>query len=267
MAEARLHIAFIGAGRLAYHLAQALHQQGHKIELVFSRQHDNAQDLAEQLGAMPTHSLDLVPSTFDLYILAVPDQAIGSVAAQLAPQIGRTARVVHTSGGTPSRLLAQHFRQYGVFYPLQTFTKEKAVNFSQVPIAVHANSSQLLVILEETARQLTEQVFQLDDQQRSLLHLAAVFANNFSNHLFDLAQQLLATQDMSFDLLRNIILETARKVQDQDPAQTQTGPALRGDKTTIRRHLQLLADHPEWMAIYRLLTHSINPDVLDDEKN
>jgi predicted short-subunit dehydrogenase-like oxidoreductase (DUF2520 family) len=145
----------------------------------------------------------------------------------------------------------------GVFYPLQTFSKSQAVDFRQIPIAIEANSAEDSAVIKSIADRLTEKVIELTSAQRKTLHVAAVFACNFTNHLFAISQELLQKDNLDFDLLRPLIAETAGKIQLNDPVTVQTGPAFREDKEIINSHLEMLRENPELMDIYEKLSQSI----------
>lgn len=250
-------VVLIGAGNVGWHLGHALLEAGVVITQVFSRQVEKSAMLAKAIDAEFISNLKEVSPEADLFLLAVQDDAIESVAMQLVDHIGKHALICHTSGATPSNILTKFTKRSGVFYPLQTLSKEKVVNFREIPICITANAKADEEDLFALANRLSSAVFIIDDAQRATLHLAAVFANNFSNHLFTIAQQLLANQNLSLDLLRPLIKETAAKIQVHDPGSMQTGPAVRGDMQTIERHLKALKDYPEFQKIYQLLSLSI----------
>ncbi len=247
-------IILIGAGNVGYHLGKRLYEKGLHMDQVFSRTVEKANILAKIVGAQAITDLADVHSDADLYILAVHDSAIADVAAKL-PAKGKL--VVHTSGATPSSVLAPHFERFGIFYPLQTFSVSRMVDFEQIPICVYACQESDLQLLENLAKQISPKVYRIDDAQRATLHVAAVFVNNFTNHLFQVGYDILEKENLPFDLLRPLIRETAEKVQEHLPARMQTGPAIRGDESTIRRHLAYLEKYPEYRSLYELLTGSI----------
>ncbi len=243
----------VGAGNLGSHLGKALLAAGVPVIQAFSR----FREKAAAVGAPYVTSLEKIDPTAGLYLLAVADDAIGPVAGQLAGRIRPDAIVAHTSGATPSTVLRPLFAHYGVFYPVQTFSRERAVDFRQLPICLHASGAEDLEVLTSVARALTDQVHTLDDEQRAVLHVAAVWVNNFANHLFAVADDILTREGLPFDLLRPLLLETASKAVQHAPAAVQTGPAARGDRRTIERHLAFLEKYPEYSALYRQLTEAI----------
>jgi len=249
-----MHITFIGSGNVATHLGAAFKNAGHKIVQVYSRNAQNAALLAYHIGADAIESLDNIDNNTDIFILSVSDDAIAGIAQQLAKY---DKLIVHTSGATSMYNLTAFTDKAGVFYPLQTFSKTKAVDFRSVPICIEGTDETITQTLKELAQTISNKVYLVDSSQRRTLHLAAVFACNFPNYLYRVAQGLLAEQNMDFDLLRPLILETAEKVQEQFPADVQTGPAIRGDQNTILNHLQMLKTEPELEQLYRLLSQGI----------
>jgi len=259
----RESIFLIGAGNLGYHLGRHLVGQGCRVTGVFSRSIEKAGALSEATGIPHCHTYTHIDPDADIYLLAVNDQAIAPVARSLY-QLGiRDKLLVHTSGATPSTVLRPFSTRYGVFYPLQTFSRERSVNFSKIPLCIQANREEDEATLTRLGAELSEAVYRIDDRERAVLHVAAVFVNNFVNHLFEVGYQILEEEALSFDLLRPLIEETAAKVQSNRPADMQTGPAARGDQATIDRHLEYLEDQAQLQDLYRLLSRHINPEKLD----
>jgi predicted short-subunit dehydrogenase-like oxidoreductase (DUF2520 family) len=249
-----MRITIIGSGNVATHLAAAFKNAGHSIVQVYSRDLQNASLLAYHVRAEATDSLDQIDPETDLFVIAVKDDAIETIASELAKY---DKLMVHTSGATDLQVLLNHTKNTGVFYPLQTFSKTKEVNFNAVPLCIEGADEQITSKLNELAYTITQNVYRINSAERKTLHLAAVFACNFPNYLYYLSQQLLAEQQLPFDLLRPLILETAEKVQEQLPAGVQTGPAIRNDEKTMAAHLQQLGEKPELQELYRLLSQGI----------
>ena len=249
-------VSMIGAGNVAHHMSLALHQAGVRIVQVYSRNIEKAKALGDLVSAGALNDPALLKPV-DLVIVAVSDQAIPEVITMLSRFLPADSLVVHTSGATPSALIASHFSRYGVFYPPQTFSIHREVSFREVPICIHAGNETDMHELELLGKRIGGSVHQLDDSQRQWLHLTAVVVNNFPNHLYAIAEQVLKDHGLPFDLLKPLILETARKVQDHSPADMQTGPARRGDQATIDSHLHLLEVYPQLKEVYETLTESI----------
>jgi predicted short-subunit dehydrogenase-like oxidoreductase (DUF2520 family) len=252
-----MKIVLLGSGRLAWHLGPALQEAGAHILQVYSRDEQHAKNLAERLGVASSAQISQLSKLADLYIIAVSDIAIVDLAKELVVQISSLQKVVHTSGATPGTVLEPYFKQYGVFYPLHSFTKEKAVDFSKIPLCIDANESELARTLNQLAQKLGEEVYRLNDAQRAQLHLAAVFANNFVNHILGISHHILAEAGISKNILQNIIKETILKLESADAADSQTGPAIRGDWPTLVRHEKLLSNQPGALELYRKLSDSI----------
>jgi len=253
-------IVLIGAGNVGFHLGKRFHECGLKILQVFSRKKTKATKLAKAIGAIPISNLDQLNITADIYIVAVHDSAIESVGLQISKKVSDKL-IVHTSGATPSTVFKGVFKNYGVFYPLQTFSISRAIDFENIPICIDSSRKKNRIFLTNLANQISSKVYPIDDKQRSILHVAAVFVNNFANHLFHIGQDIVKQENIDFDLLRPLILETALKVQKHNAKDMQTGPAKRGDQDTIDRHLSYLKQHPSYKELYKQLTQSINPSL------
>ncbi len=251
-----IKIGLIGLGNAGSQLARALHRKHLGLHAVFTRDEQKASSIGRRMRIFYTHDLSAIPKGLDLYILAVSDSAITEVAAQLAKVIG-DANVVHISGAASSKTLAPFFKSYGVFYPLQTLTKGRKIKFKEIPICIEANNEPLKSMLLDLARGLSEKVYFINDEERAWLHVTAVMVNNFTNHLYSLAEKITNDKDLSFDLLRPLILETASKVQKMDPKDAQTGPAARGDQKTIEAHMEKLEQYPDILKVYEVLTKSL----------
>ncbi|MCC6723125.1 MAG: DUF2520 domain-containing protein [Saprospiraceae bacterium] len=256
-----MKIVLIGAGNVATHLGRALVEVGEEIVQVFSRSILKAGQLAEALNAPSyTNSMEGLNPNADLYLVAVHDSAIGEVAAGLGKNGIWKKLVAHTSGATPMQVFreaAPQLEHIGVFYPLQTFSKIKETDFSEIPICVDAAQKEDLEVLTALAQKISANVYGIDDAQRATLHLAAVFVNNFTNHLFAIGESIVKKGDLPFQILLPLIKETVAKLEAGSPKDMQTGPAVRHDEATISRHLQQLEGQSEVQEIYRLLTQNI----------
>lgn len=249
-----MRITLIGSGNVATHMGAAFKNAGHRIVQVYSRNEHNAALLAYHIGAEAISDLNNINPETDIFIISVSDDAIAGITEQLAPY---DKLIIHTSGATDLYTLLAFTDHAGVFYPLQTFSKTKEVDFRAVPLCIEGADEAIVKTLKELAQSISNNVYTISSTQRKTLHLAAVFACNFPNYLYHIAQDLLAKQNIQFDLLRPLILETAEKVQQQFPADVQTGPAVRRDAKTIDAHLQQLKGEPELEQLYRLLSQGI----------
>jgi Uncharacterized conserved protein len=259
-----MKIAIIGAGRIAWHLGKRLRGKGLPVSQVVSRTAQHAEALAEHLRCEWADSpADILPDA-DWVIMAVRDDAIESVAQAFSPHVSK-ALVTHTSGGTAGSVLAPYFKRYGVFYPLQSFSMEHTPVWSKIPFCVDAQSDEDVLLLKKIAKTIGNLVYRVNDEQRAKLHVAAVFANNFANRCFAIAEKVLDENGLPFELLHPLMEETLAKALQDSPARMQTGPAMRGDVETVRRHLELLANHRYWQRIYREMSLNINPDLMRDE--
>jgi predicted short-subunit dehydrogenase-like oxidoreductase (DUF2520 family) len=245
----------IGAGNVATQLGIALKDKGFPIVQVYSRTLQAAQALAGKLQANYTHQLPNIDREADLYLFAVKDAALPEIINTFPPVAGLC---VHTAGSVPMDVFKNSaVARYGVFYPLQTFDKNRPVSFESVPIFTEANSMEDEHRLETLALTLSGKVTPLSSEKRKYLHLAAVFACNFTNHLYNIAAQILEKQNIDWNVLLPLIEETAAKVRTLPPRDAQTGPAVRRDKPVIEKHLEMLGDDPAKQEIYRVLSRDI----------
>jgi len=243
-------VVLIGSGNVAKHLHDVF-SVSETIELaqVVGR---NEMVLKDFGNAVKTTTDFSKIEESDIYIIAVSDDAIASVSKKLGKTKGL---VVHTSGGKSIAILQNHIRN-GVFYPLQTFSKNRKVDFNKVPICVEANSDSDLKLLKELALHISEKVFEVSSEQRKALHLSAVFVNNFTNHLYYVGNRICEEHQLPFEILYPLIEETVHKLSDLSPRDAQTGPARRGDTKTVNAHLNQLKKLDE-NEIYALLSQSI----------
>lgn len=248
-------ITIIGSGNLGHHLAIHLHRAGYIITQVFSQHISNAESTAQLVGAGATDSLNNLNSDTDICFICVKDDLIEVVASAIQMQ-GKI--IAHTSASVSSQVLQQSSSDYGVFYPLQTFSKNRPVDFSSIPVFIEGSNERTKQILLEVAKTLSKEVHQADGRKRLALHVAAVFANNFSNHLFAVAEKIVQKEGIPFRLLLPLINETIGKIQQYSPAEMQTGPAIRNDKTTIQKHLDYLAEEKNLQQLYELLSKDIS---------
>ncbi|MGE0089427.1 MAG: Rossmann-like and DUF2520 domain-containing protein [Bacteroidales bacterium] len=247
-------IVILGAGNVATHLSLALYKSNNKISFIYNRTISSAKELALKLKADYSDDINKIPDDADLYIISVKDDAIEEIAKKLKK---RNGIVVHTAGGIALDVLANTTENYGVFYPLQTFTKKRSVDLSEVPILVEANNEITKNKLIQLAQHITMNVFEINSEKRKMIHLAAVFSCNFVNHMYTISSQLMKNSESSFDLLKPLVIETVNKAIDMQPENAQTGPALRNDKKVMENHLKMLSEYPEFEKIYRFVSDSI----------
>jgi len=245
-----IKITIIGSGNVAQHLIDAF-AKSKAIEIiqVFSR---NQKQIIPKLDSSKITNDWNALAEADLYIIAVSDDAITEVSSQLP---FKNRLVVHTSGSASLTSLDNKNRK-GVFYPLQTFTKGKAIDFKTIPLCLETELEDDYMILEKAASSISENIYAIDSHQRKALHVAAVFVNNFTNYLYQLGNEICLENHVSFDILKPLILETAEKVLMLSPKDAQTGPAKRNDISTIDAHESFLSDENK-STIYKILTQSI----------
>lgn len=252
--EEQKNVCIIGAGRVATHLATALSARGYAVRAVLSRTLSSAAALAEKVGAEAVTDAAALPDS-DTYIYSVSDDAIPALASRIS-RLRPSALHVHTSGSTPISVFENE--HCGVLYPLQTFSWGKEVDFRAVPCFVEGCNESSLAAVTALAGDLSDRVSRLDSRQRLTLHLAAVFASNFTNHCYAIAERLLNEgAGLDFSLLLPLIDETAAKVHALPPCRAQSGPASRGDAAIMQRHLALLEEAPAWREIYKEMSDSI----------
>lgn len=245
-----INVSIVGSGNLATQLGLALIKSGHRIVEVYSKNNKNAIELATKLNCDTTESLDQLKKV-DLVIIAVKDDVITEVSEKIK------LPAVHTSGIKSLNDLRNLNYPKGVFYPLQTFSKNKNISFKNIPICIESESSDFLSLLENLAKSLSDKVYHLDKNKRAQLHVSAVIACNFSNMLYQFAYEHCQNNDIPFEILHSLIYETANKIKFDKPKNLQTGPAKRKDIITIKNHLDLLENNKELKEAYQLLTNSI----------
>lgn len=252
-----MRITIIGAGRVAYHLARVLSVQ-HEIVQIYSRTLEKAQQLADQFQAQAIERPEQLDNYVDLVIIAVSDQSIAMVIEQIHPYLPNNL-ILHTSGSTHLDVLKQIHVRAGVFYPLQTFSLEREINWENTPLFIEAHDREDQNILQNLANSLSSRVYLYSSEQRLSLHLAAVFACNFSNYCYDMAKQVVDAQQVDFGLLYPLILETAKKATQNDPRQMQTGPAMRGDQNILNMHQSMLeqSQRSDLAEVYALMSQQI----------
>lgn len=259
-------IIFIGAGNLATNLAKALYRKGFRIVQIYSRTQAAAAALAQAVEAEYTTCLATVAADARLYIVSLTDTAFLQLLPRIVEGKHPDALWTHTAGSVPMDVWKRHVAHYGVFYPLQTFSKQREVDFSAIPIFVEGATPDDTAFLKAVGATLSGNVREVSSEQRKCIHLAAVFSCNFVNHLYALASDLLKKYDLPFNVMLPLIDETARKVHMLDPHVAQTGPAVRYDQCIIGKHFQFLAGEPQMQEIYHLLSESIHRSAVGAKK-
>lgn len=248
-------ITLIGAGNVATHLGKALRNKGFIINQVYSKTIENAAVLATEVGANFCDKINEITNKSDIYLVCIKDDAIASFLEQLNIK-GKL--IVHTSGSIGLDVFTTNgFEKYGIFYPLQTFSKNKALNLLEVPFCIEGNDTETENELTKLAKTISNNVYKIDTEQRKKIHLAAVFACNFSNYMYTIANDILTKNNIDFELLKPLICETANKIKNNSPKAMQTGPAKRNDEEVIKNHLKMLSEHSEYQKIYQLISDNI----------
>jgi predicted short-subunit dehydrogenase-like oxidoreductase (DUF2520 family) len=252
-----MDVSFIGSGNLAWHLAPALDNAGYVVREVYSRNPRHAEALTERLyQADVKASLDFSTSKSGLFIIATSDDAIQQVARDIV--LPDDATLVHCSGSQPLSILQfAAAAQTGVFYPLQSFTRSKRVDFKTIPLFVESSTDVAERQLLTLARALSQKVRKITSEERKALHVAAVFASNFPNHMLSMAKSILKANSLEFELLKPLIRETVEKALTLDPEQAQTGPAVRGDLEVLDRHMEFLQEDEKMAEVYRVISQHI----------
>ncbi len=244
------NIILVGSGNVATHLGIALQNCNYKIVQVYSRSIENAKKLAQKLNTNFTNDLTQL-KTADLIIVSVNDDAISTILSKL-----KNIAIAHTSGSIGMDIFELNFSDFGVFYPLQTFNKDVKLTISEIPFCIEGNSKAFEKELIEIAKNLSSNVTTMNSEQRKQLHIAAVFACNFSNHMYSIADDLLAEKDIDFKLLLPLINQTAKKLVDNKPSEMQTGPAKRKDIKIIQEHINFIQQE-DIKELYQKISNSI----------
>ena len=245
-----IKIVLLGAGNVGTHLCRALqNKEGLEIIQWYNRSLNSLEKELVQF-AVTQNLNDIIEA--DLYIISVSDTAIPAISKALE---GKNGLIAHTAGSIPMEVLGEH-QNHGIFYPLQTFSKQKEVDFNQIPLCLEANQPENLNLLKKVAQSLGGPVHLIDSAQRKALHVAAVFVNNFTNHLYTIGEELCKAHKVPFSVLQPLIAETADKIKHLPPSAAQTGPAARGDRKILKDHLQYLTKESH-QKLYQLISASI----------
>jgi predicted short-subunit dehydrogenase-like oxidoreductase (DUF2520 family) len=262
-----MKVCFIGSGRLATHLSVRMREVGFEIVQVYSRTERSARLLSEELGCAFTTCAKQLTNEADLYVCALKDSVIEEVLDQ-AVEVLKNKILVHTAGSIPATILAKYTDQFGVIYPLQSFSIGKNVDFSKIPVFIEGSSAYVVENLRLISEKISGKVYEMSSEDRKKMHLAAVFVSNFSNHVYALGDQLVKSAGVPFDVLLPLIEETAEKVHVMNPVDAQSGPAVRNDQNVMSEHLKMLESTPQLKRVYEVMSDSIRQlSILKEEKN
>lgn len=248
-----MNVVIIGTGNVGSMIGRLCIKAGHNISQIYSRTALHAQKAANEFGAVAVNTIDDISKDADLYIICIPDKVLTEEKLELSVP-GKL--VVHTAGSVSYNVLLHYSNRVGVLYPLQSISSSDT-SLPEIPFLVDANAPEDRQILLSFAKDLSGNASIISNQERGKIHLAAVFVNNFTNHLFEIAQQLCEENSVDFNLLLPLIKNTVQKLEHSKAAENQTGPALRRDDPTIQKHMQMLNHHPEYQKLYSMLSESI----------
>ena len=252
-----IKIDFIGAGNLAWNLAPALERAGASVRNIYSRNPENAKKLAAKLyEGQVKEDLDFSDENADILIIAISDDNIEEVVKELI--LPEDVVLAHTSGTKPLNILGYSATpNIGVFYPLQTFTKQQQVDFKTIPILIEGDNKHTIKSLSTLARLISAEVKEISSDQRQQIHLAAVFASNFSNWMLTQAEEILKDSNLDLSILHSLIAQSVNNVIQTGPINAQTGPAKRSDFEVLDSHMELLNGKPELQDLYKIITKQI----------
>lgn len=256
-----MNVVFIGAGNLATRLSLEMHKVGMSIRQVYSHTRQSAETLASRFGCEWTTAPEEIVADGDVYVFSLKDAVLPEILSKVTPN---NALWVHTAGSVPMNIFEGHALRYGVLYPLQTFSKVREIDFNAIPLFIEANTPEDIKFLQNIATALSQKVQVLSSEKRKVLHLAAVFACNFTNHMYALAAGLMEEQSLPFDYLLPLIDETAAKAHAMPPQQAQTGPAIRYDLNVIQKHIDMLSSD-RLKELYEMISKSIHKEAIKDE--
>lgn len=250
----KYNLSFAGAGNVAGALCHAMHRAGHNIIRIVSISSGYAKSLASDCMAEWSEKT-VFDNQSDVIIVAVPDNSLRDVLSEI--RCDRNTLVVHTAGSYGLDIFPDHIRYRGVFYPLQTFSKGRETDFKGLPFLLEASDEGSFRILEELTLSLDSEIHRVDVERRKRVHLAAVFICNFTNHMLTAGKEISGVADIPFDWFEPLIRETVSKAVANGPEVSQTGPAIRNDRNTIEKHLELLSSSPHFKKLYYEVTESI----------
>ena len=255
-----MKVTLIGAGNLATQLGKSLKKAGVIISQVYSRTEDSARTLGELLEAEWLTDIKALHDETDIYIFSVKDSVLCELISEVCK--GRGDKLfLHTAGSMPMSCFEGKAQHYGVFYPMQTFSKTKDIDFELIPVFIEGNSIETEDVIRSLANKLTQRVIRLSSADRKYLHLAAVWACNFTNYCYTVASDILGEHGIPFDVMLPLINETTEKIKKISPKEVQTGPAVRGDRNVMSKQLELMNGKEDLQELYKMLSKGINPLV------
>ena len=255
-----MKVTLIGAGNLATQLGKSLKKAGVIISQVYSRTEDSARTLGELLEAEWLTDIKALRDEADIYIFSVKDSVLCELISEVCKGRGNKL-FLHTAGSMPMSCFEGKALHYGVFYPMQTFSKTKDVDFERIPVFIEGNSIETEDVIRSLANKLTQRVIRLSSADRKYLHLAAVWACNFTNYCYTVASDILGEHGIPFDVMLPLINETTEKIQKISPKEAQTGPAVREDRNVMSKQLELMNGKEDLQELYKMLSKGINPLV------
>lgn len=249
-------ISLIGSGNVAWHFAQALHSVGHNLLEIYSRNEDTSRDIIKHVpGLSFKKDLNFSDGDTQILLLAVSDDAIEEVLMQMETR--PETIILGLAGSLKLPLLKRFHSKAGIIYPLQTFTKNRAIDFSEIPFFLESDLKEVELVLTNLSSSLSKHIYFLNAEQRQAIHIAAVFASNFTNFMFTVSKDILDKEGMELNLLKPLIGETVRKAFQSGPENSQTGPARRRDIETIENHLNSLDYNENFKEIYDIISKHI----------
>ena len=244
----------IGAGKLAWHLGPALKKAGFRIIQIYSRTLSSAAAFGLHIDVPWTTDVNILKEDAELVIFCITDRALEDLLPQI---LLKNVFMIHTAGSVPSNVFEKWTSDFGVLYPLMTFTKTRSIDFRTVPVCIEANNKENEDRLKNIAEKISDNVSVVNFENRKIMHMAAIFACNFTNHMYRTAYDILSLHEFDFGILKPLIIETAHKVLEMSPHEAQTGPASRHDKNILCTHQLMLQAQPEWQKIYTFVSECI----------
>lgn len=245
----------VGAGNVAHYFGIKLTEAGYDVRCIYNRTIQKANALAEKCGSMATDDLIALPNS-DLTLIAITDDHIAKVASEIVAIHGSNIPMVHTSGAKGLKVFPDEILEKGCIWPLQSITANQLPNMDQVPLCIDASSPKFAKEIEKVCNQVSTKVLHMDSAKKKYAHVAAVLANNFTNHLLTLSEEYCIKHEIDFEILKPLIFASVQKIADESPSAIQTGPARRMDMKTINDHLDLIEDK-SLKKMYRTITKSI----------